>query len=84
LEWRRRAGGQGLGDTVVGRADDAADRRRAVAQGGRAADDFDLIGCQGIDRYEMILAEVGGAARAGAVLEDADAIDVETPDDRPS
>ncbi len=32
----------------------------------------------------MVLAEVGGSVAADAVFEDADAIDVETPDDRPA
>ena len=32
----------------------------------------------------MILAEVGGAAAAGAVFDDADAIDVEAANDRPA
>ncbi|MGY3461027.1 hypothetical protein ACVWW5_006477 [Bradyrhizobium sp. LM3.4] len=32
----------------------------------------------------MILAEVGGTTGIGAVLDDADAVDVETPDDRPA
>src|SRR4051794_27014843 len=32
----------------------------------------------------MILAEVGGTAAADAVVDDTDAVDVETPDDRPA
>ncbi len=84
LERRRRAGGQGLRDAVVGGADDAADRGRAVAQGRGPAHDFDLVGGEGIDGHEMILAEVGDAAAAGAVLDDADAVAVEAPDDRPA
>src|SRR5882672_4234029 len=32
----------------------------------------------------MVFAEIGGAASIGAVFEDTDAIDVETPDDRPA
>ena len=32
----------------------------------------------------MVFAEIGGAAGVVAVLHDADAIDVETPDDRPA
>src|SRR5262249_36658791 len=59
-----RAGGgrswtarQRLGNAVVGRADDAADRLRAVAQGRGAADHLDLIGREWIDRHEMILAK---------------------------
>ena len=32
----------------------------------------------------MVFAEIGGAASVGAVLDDADAIDVEAPDDRPA
>src|SRR5882672_1822094 len=32
----------------------------------------------------MVFAEIGGAASIGAVFEYADAIDVETPDDRPA
>ena len=32
----------------------------------------------------MIFAEIGGAAGAGAVFDDADAVDVEAADDRPA
>src|SRR3977135_2222252 len=32
----------------------------------------------------MVLAEIGGAASVVAVFDDTDAIDVETPDDRPA
>ena len=84
LERRGPAYGQGVRDTVVGRANDAADRCRSVAQRGRTADDLDLVCRQCIDRHGMIFAEIGGAASTGAVFEDADAIDVETPDDRPA
>ncbi len=84
LERRGRAGGQGIRDAIVGRADDAADRCRSVAHRRRTADDFDLVCRQRIDRHEMVFAEIGSAAGVGAVFEDADAIDVETPDDRPA
>jgi hypothetical protein len=84
LERRGLAHRQRLGNTIVGRADDAADRRRAVTQRRGAAHDFDLIGRQRIDRHEMIFTEIGGAAAVGAVFDDSDAIDIETPDDRPA
>ena len=71
-------------DAVVGGADNAADRGRAVAQRCRAAHDLDLVGGERIDRHEMIFAEIGDAAAADAVLDDADAIDVEAADDRPA
>src|SRR5262249_57422624 len=67
----RRAGGgrswtarQRLGNAVVGRADDAADRLRAVAQGRGAADHLDLIGRERIDRHAMILAKIRAAPPA--------------------
>src|SRR4029450_4657661 len=82
LEWHRSAGGQRIRDAIVGRADDTADRRRSVAHRRRTADDFDLVRRQWIDRHEMVFAEIGSAAGVVAVLHDADAIDVETPDDR--
>ncbi len=71
-----------LGNAVVGRAHDAADRLRTPAQGGRAAHHLDLVGRQRIDRHEVVLAQVRGAAAADAVLQDADTIDVEAADDR--
>ena len=69
-------------DAVVGGADHAADRLRAVAQRRRSADHLDLVGGQRIDRHEMIFAEIGHAAAADAVLDDADAVDIEAADDR--
>ena len=57
---------------------------RSVAQCRGTAHHFDLAGRQRIDRDKMILAEVGGAAAADAVLDDADAVVVEPPDDRPA
>ncbi len=83
LERCHRAGRQRIGDAVVGRADDAADRRRSITQGRWPADHFDLVGRERVDRNEMILAEIRSAVAADAVFDDADAIDVETPDDRP-
>ena len=47
---RVAAGRKRIGDAVVGRAHHAADRLRAVAQGGRSADHLDLVGGQRIDR----------------------------------
>ena len=76
--------GHGVGNAVVGGADHAADRLRAVAQRRRSADHFDLVGGQRIDRHEMIFAEIGDAAAADAVLDNADAIDVEAAHDRPA
>jgi hypothetical protein len=61
-----------------------ARRPGSVPHRRRTADDFDLVGRQWIDRHEMVFAEIGGAASVGAVLDDADAIDVEAPDDRPA
>ncbi|MGY4362251.1 hypothetical protein ACVW0J_008744 [Bradyrhizobium sp. i1.7.7] len=84
LERLGTAGWQRVRNPVVGRADDAADRGRSIAQGGRPAHHFDLIGRERIDRDEVILAEIGCAVRIGAVLDDADAVDVEAPDDRPA
>ena len=71
-------------NAVVGRLHHAADRLRAEAQGGRPADDLDLVAGERIDRHEMILAQIGGAVGADAVLLDAHAIDIETADDRPA
>ena len=65
-------------------ADHAADRGRSVAQRRRSADDLDLVGRQRIDRHEMILAEIGGSVAADPVLDDADAVDVQSADDRPA
>ena len=79
-----RAGWHGIGNAIVGGADDAADRRRSIAQRRRAPDDLDLIGRERVDRHEMVLAEIGRAVAADAVLDDADAIDVEAADDRPA
>ena len=81
---RRRARGQRVGNAIVGRAHHAADRGRAVAQRGGPAHHLNLVGRERIDRHEVILAEIGSAAGIGAVLDDADAIDVEPPDDRPA
>ena len=77
-----RSARQRLGDAVVGRADDAADRLRAVAQRRRPADHLDLAGRQRIDRHEVVFAEIGHAAAADAVVDDADAIDIEPANDR--
>src|SRR6266851_2775692 len=67
-----------------GRADDAADRRRSIAQRRRSPYHLDLIGRQWIDRHEVVFAEIGRASTGYAIFKDADAIDVETPDDRPA
>ena len=79
-----RAAGQRVGNPVVGRTDDAADRLRAIAQCRRPADHLDLIRRQRVDRHEVVFAEVGHAAAAHAIIDDADAIDVEAADDRPA
>ena len=79
-----RTAGQRVGNPVVGRAHDAADRLRAIAQRRRPADHLDLVRGQRIDRHEVVFAEVGHAAAAHAVVDDADAIDVEAADDRPA
>ena len=71
-------------DAVVGRLHHAADRLRTEAQGGRPADDLDLVGGERIDRHEMVLAQVGRAIGADAVFLDAHAIDVEAANDRPA
>ena len=84
LERRCCAGGQSVRNAVVGGADDAADRGGPVTQGCRSADHLDLVGRKRIDRHEVILAEIRRAVAADAVLDDADAIDVEAPDDRPA
>jgi hypothetical protein len=46
-----------LGDAVVAGAYHAADGLRTVAQGRRAAHHLDLVGCEGIDRTGVILAQ---------------------------
>ncbi len=76
------AHGSTLGMRLSGRGDDAADRLRAVTQGRRTADHLDLPGRQRIDRHEMIFAQIRHAAAADAVVDDADAVDVEAADDR--
>src|SRR4030095_13016603 len=77
-----RAAGQRLGNAIVLRSDDAANRCRSVAERCGSADDLDLVGAQRVDRNEVVLAEIGSAACADAVLRDADAIDVEATHDR--
>src|SRR6266436_3162753 len=71
-----------VGNSIVGRIDDTADRLRTPAQGRRTAHHLDLIGRQRIDRYEMILAEIRRAVGADAVLLNFDSICVEPADDR--
>src|SRR5262249_48125515 len=71
-----------IGNPIVDRIDDAADRLRTPAQGRRAAYHLDLIGRQRIDGYKMVLAQVRRAVGAEAVLLNADAIDVEPANDR--
>ena len=70
------------GNSVVGRLHHAADRLRAETQGGRPADDLDLVGDERVDRHEMVLAQIGRAVGADAILLDAHAIDVEAANDR--
>ena len=84
LERCGRACWQGVRDAIVGCADDAADRCRSVAHRRRTADDFDLVCRQWIDRNEMVFAKIGSAAGVDAIFGDADAIDVETSNDRPA
>ena len=84
LRCQRRRAWRGFGNAIVAGVDDAADRRRAVTQRGRAANDLDLIGRERIDRHEMVLAEIGRAIAPDAVLHDADAIDVEPANDGPA
>ena len=84
LEWRRFACGHGVRDAIVRCADDAADRRRTVAQRRRSADHFDLVGRDWVDRDEMVFAQIGSAVSIDAVFGDADTIDVETANDRPA
>ena len=62
----------------------AADRLRAVAQSRRPADHLDLVRRQRIDRHEVVFAQVGRATAAHAIVDDADAVDVEAADDRPA
>jgi len=75
---------QRVGNPVVGRTHHAANRLRAVSQRGRPTDHLDLIGCQRVDRHEVVFAQVRGATAADAVVDDADAIDIEAADDRPA
>jgi hypothetical protein len=56
------------GNAVVGRLHDAADRLRAVAQRVRAAKDLHLLNRQRIERYPMVLAQIGNVQGADAVL----------------
>src|SRR6266851_357135 len=62
-----------VGNSIVGRIDDAADRLRTPSQRRRTAYHLDLIGRQRIDRYEMILAQIRRAVGADAVLLNANA-----------
>src|SRR5262249_2338081 len=80
LEGRRRTGRHRLRNAVVGGADHAADRGRAIAQRGWAANHLDLVGRERINRYEVIFAKVRGPAATRAVLDNADAVDVEAAD----
>src|SRR6266446_10002288 len=71
-----------VGNSIVGRIDDTADRLRTPTQGRRAAHHLDLIGRQRIDGYEMIFAEIRGAVGSHAVFLNAHAIGVEPANDR--
>ena len=79
---RLRRAGQRIGDPVVGRVDDAADRLRAPAQRSRTAHHLDPFRCQRIDRDRVILAQLRHAACADAVLLDPHAIGIEAAHDR--
>ena len=81
---RRGAARHRLRNAVVAGADHAADRGRAVAQRRRAADHFDAVGGQRIDRHKMVFAKIGHAAAADAVFDNTDPVDVEAADDRPA
>src|SRR5262245_37864598 len=50
-----RATRQRLGNAIVLRSDDAANRCRSVAQRRGSADHLDLVGAQRIDRNEVVL-----------------------------
>ncbi len=71
-------------NALVGDVDDAADRLRAEAQGGGAADHLDALGGERIDRDGVVLREIGDILRADAVFLDAHAGVVEAADDRPA
>jgi hypothetical protein len=73
-------GRRALRNAAVDDVDHAADRARAVEQGGRALEDFDLVGEERFDRDRVVLAHTGDVLRAEAVAEHRDAWPVETAD----
>jgi hypothetical protein len=71
-------------DAVVVDIDDPADCLRAVAQGCRSADHFDLLRRERVDRNRVVFAEVGNVVRREAVLLRAHAVVIEAAHDRPA
>ena len=67
-------------DAMVDHVDDTADGVAAVEKGGGAADDFDAIDEQRIERGRVIRAGGGGIDRANPVFENADAVAAESAD----
>ena len=80
--WRCSFAWQRARNAIVRRLNDPADRLRAISQRRWTTDHLDLVADQWIDRHEMVLAQIGSAVGADAVLLDADSIDIETANDR--
>ena len=64
------------GNAVVDDVDHTADRAATVLQRRRAAQHFDALGHQRIDRHRMVVAQRRRVHRRAAVLQDADAVAV--------